>query len=339
MELSAFSNEVLEHRLKRLVRRESCNTVQILKHLAEVERRELHLRNGYASLWDYATRGLKYSEPGAHRRISSARALARYPQLEALLIERRINLSTLSLVAKLLSPGNLDSVMAEVIDRTKEQVEEFVKGQRPVARVIEKVTPVIVLKSPERTVTSSREPVSLSVGVSAGPVSKSVVPPLPESSPQPSVVQTFKIQCALSDEGYRKLKEVQSLLSHNATSIGDVVERLCDDFLRKHSPVREVKRTCSFPKEGSRYIPRALKKAVWERDGGCCSYVGPDGTRCGSTFQVQVDHVHPFALGGKTELGNVRCLCSSHNAFAAREVFGRPFMDQMIARGRRKAEA
>ena len=56
MDLSTFANETLEQNLHDLVRREVLTTVEILKSLAEVERRELHLRLGYSSLWDYTVR-------------------------------------------------------------------------------------------------------------------------------------------------------------------------------------------------------------------------------------------------------------------------------------------
>ena len=52
----------------------------------------------------------------------------------------------------------------------------------------------------------------------------------------------------------------------------------------------------------SRYIPAAVRREVWRRDGGCCSYVDPhSGRRCGSRFLLELDHIVPFALGGSAE--------------------------------------
>ena len=51
-----------------------------------------------------------------------------------------------------------------------------------------------------------------------------------------------------------------------------------------------------------RAIPAAVKRQVWERDRGCCSYVDlSSGRRCGSRHLLQIDHVLPFALGGSAE--------------------------------------
>ena len=70
----------------------------------------------------------------------------------------------------------------------------------------------------------------------------------------------------------------------------------------------------------SRYIPAPVRREVWRRDGGCCSYVDPhSGRRCGSRFLLELDHIVPFALGGSAEPGNLRVLCAAHNRLRHRE--------------------
>ena len=74
----------------------------------------------------------------------------------------------------------------------------------------------------------------------------------------------------------------------------------------------------------SRYIPAPVRREVWRRDGGCCSYVDPhSGRRCGSRFLLELDHIVPFALGGSAEPGNLRLRCSAHHRFRHRE-YGPP---------------
>jgi HNH endonuclease len=53
-------------------------------------------------------------------------------------------------------------------------------------------------------------------------------------------------------------------------------------------------------------IPRELRRAVFERDGGKC-------TECGSNFDLQYDHVIPVALGGATTAKNLQLLCGDCN--------------------------
>ena len=70
----------------------------------------------------------------------------------------------------------------------------------------------------------------------------------------------------------------------------------------------------------SRYIPAPVRREVWRRDGGCCSYVDPhSGRRCGSRFLLELDHIVPFALGGDAQPSNLRLHCSAHHRFRHRQ--------------------
>jgi len=70
------------------------------------------------------------------------------------------------------------------------------------------------------------------------------------------------------------------------------------------------------------HVPAALERAVRLRDDDRCQYPLDAGGVCGSTWQVELDHLVPVALGGRTSLANLRCLCRPHNQAAAREALG-----------------
>ena len=68
------------------------------------------------------------------------------------------------------------------------------------------------------------------------------------------------------------------------------------------------------PAPTGRGIPAAIKRAVWERDQGRCSYVDPTtGRRCSSRHLLQIDHIRPRASGGGAHPDNLRLLCHAHH--------------------------
>jgi hypothetical protein len=73
-------------------------------------------------------------------------------------------------------------------------------------------------------------------------------------------------------------------------------------------------------------ISAAVKRAVWVRDQGRCSWPLDRGGCCGSTHRLELDHIVPWAdWGGETE-ANLRLTCAAHNRLAARGAFGERVM-------------
>jgi hypothetical protein len=75
-----------------------------------------------------------------------------------------------------------------------------------------------------------------------------------------------------------------------------------------------------------RHIPAALKRAVWERDQGRCTFVDSRGFRCGETGWLEFHHEQSFAKDGPMTLENLALRCRPHNDLAAERDFGREHM-------------
>jgi hypothetical protein len=151
----------------------------------------------------------------------------------------------------------------------------------------------------------------------------------------PGAHQRFSANFMLGQETFDKFRRVQELLSHQIPS-GDmaaVFECMCDlsiavlekrKFAATNRPRSNVRRSSGK----GRHIPAHVKRAVHERDGGQCTYVGPDGHRCTKRTQLEFDHIVEFALGGEATVENIRLLCKAHNQHAAEQTYGAAFMDQ-----------
>ncbi len=84
----------------------------------------------------------------------------------------------------------------------------------------------------------------------------------------------------------------------------------------------------------SRHIPQHIRDEVYLRDGGKCTFVGPDGNRCGSKWKLQIDHIVPFSCGGDHSPGNLRLLCAKHNRLEAERLLGTDLMKKFARRER-----
>ena len=63
-----------------------------------------------------------------------------------------------------------------------------------------------------------------------------------------------------------------------------------------------------------RAISAGVRRQVWQRDGGRCSYADPQtGRRCNSTHLIEIDHIVPHALGGAADPGNLKLLLWRHH--------------------------
>ena len=100
---------------------------------------------------------------------------------------------------------------------------------------------------------------------------------------------------------------------------------------RKRGAPEQPVRDAGFEPLRSRHIPPAIRDRVYARDGGRCAFVGAGGRRCGSTWDLEIDHIVPLARGGESSPGNLRLLCRKHNIYQAERAYGREFMKEKKA--------
>lgn len=74
------------------------------------------------------------------------------------------------------------------------------------------------------------------------------------------------------------------------------------------------------------YIQLPIRRAVWERDQGQCTYTSPEGHRCTARRLLEFDHVQPVARGGEASVEGLRLRCRAHNQYEAEQTYGAAFM-------------
>ena len=155
------------------------------------------------------------------------------------------------------------------------------------------------------------------------------------ASPRPDSVQAvgqeWEFRFTAGEALRKKCERARALMSKKhpeGVSCEQVFEAALDEYLKRNDPASAPPRhSPRGSKRRSRYIPTAVRRAVWRRDGGRCMYRA-GGRRCGSTWDVEVDHVNLFCRGGTHRESNLRLLCAAHNRREAERSLGKGWMKQ-----------
>jgi hypothetical protein len=129
--LRRLSDKELVARIKGLTAREREATAQIVLHLAELDTRDVHLREGYPSLFVYCRDALGLTDNEAFNRIEVARAGRRFPAILEMLVAGAVHLTAIKLLAPHLTPENHLRVLESARGKTKVEIEMIVVSLSP----------------------------------------------------------------------------------------------------------------------------------------------------------------------------------------------------------------
>jgi len=126
-----LSDRELLEATARVVDCERRTTAELLPLLAEMDARQLHLSQGYSSLFAYCTQALHLSEAATYSRITAARAARRFPVILALLADGAITLTTITLLAADLTDENHEALLEAARHKSKDDVQKLVAALHP----------------------------------------------------------------------------------------------------------------------------------------------------------------------------------------------------------------
>jgi hypothetical protein len=129
--LTRLSDRKLLSRMKDLIVRERDATAELIAHLAEMDTRDIHLREGYPSLFAYCRDVLRLSEWESYNRIEVARTVRRFPMILGLIADGSVHLTAVKLLAPHLTPENHRHVLDSARGKTKAEVEKIVARLAP----------------------------------------------------------------------------------------------------------------------------------------------------------------------------------------------------------------
>jgi hypothetical protein len=342
---------------------------RIVAHIAEVDARKLHTRDGSSSLFEYCVRQLGLSESEAFYRLTAARIARRFPVVFSLLERRAIHLTAVCLLRDYLTSENQHELLAEASHKTKLQVQELLARRYPrpdVASYVRKLPPRATCEAskhpthrePVRFAEDSSQPPSVSTAAATRTVSAPAPAPAPALPPrasfrasvEPTSAARYRIQLNASSALKEKLELFQALVSHSIprSDLAAVLERALDlaleqvqkqRFAQTNRPRQARPDTAlELKRSGSQreHIANATQRQVAVRDELRCTYVSDAGCRCSARAFLQLHHERPWARGGSSGPENLRLLCASHNALLAERDFGAEHVAERLAARRRE---
>jgi hypothetical protein len=406
--LKSLGDAELESALKGLLAASARTEARVVMHLAELDRRRLHLRTGFPSLFRYCMDTLGFSEFEAVFRIAAARLGQKFPLIFELLERRQIHLSALHLLRHHLTKQNHRELLAEACHKSKRQVELLVAHRfpradvRPSLRELQRLEPTspgryrLELTIDEQTKQDLERACELLSHVSVAADfalvvrrgARAVVEQLEkqrygkraaggrqqvssmrrdrtnehagqranaDERPVPSGGEQGRRMLPANESGrYRADQGETSGAVQRDVTVGASLPK--SDGLRakareQRSGARSARGTLEpQPLRGEGHstderaaararkrIPNHVRRAVAERDDGCCTFVSPEGRRCRSRQLLQIHHEQPWARGGADTPDNLRLLCAEHNRWLAERDFGAEHIER--AREQRLASA
>ncbi len=239
---SAFahlSDEELLASLKRLVADERSKTVDVLRHIAEVDRRKAQVPTRYPSLFLYCVKELKFSEDQAYRRIHAARAARDHPVIFSMIDRGEISVATVSRLAPHFCRENYSVLLNQCAGKSLREVE----------RVISSLDPS--LEPPDRIEHLSTRAATRREAASPGEVSPQrelpeprPAAPLPGSDRGAPLARRVRLKFTADETLLAKIQRVKKLLlpKHPSGRLEFLVDEAMEALLEKRDPERRLLR-------------------------------------------------------------------------------------------------
>ena len=339
--LTRLSDDELLRRLSDVLAQSRRVESVLVAHIAEVDARRLFASQASPSMFQYCVDVLHLSKAEAHSRIAAARASREHPVLLTMLEDGRLHLSGISVLAPHLTKANCDELLNRAIHKTKDAIKELVAEIAPKPDV-----PSVIRKLPSRPRRSSEseggkpatqtpnEPGPDSVGQNC-----QAPPPVPAPVPEkPAVVEPlaparYRVQFTASAEFREKIERLSALMPGEdlaavmEAAVTEKLERLeAKRFGKTKKPRKSLDEADTSP--GVRGISAPVRRFVWERDKGQCTFLSEDGRRCPAREGLEFDHDEPYGVGGDRSAKNIRFRCTTHNLYTAELYYGKDKMDR-----------
>jgi len=235
--LDELSDSQLTTRLIATYASERQAVSEVVVLLMEVERRELHLAEGFASLFEYCQDKLSMSEDVAGTRIGLMRVVKQYPLVLSMLASARLHASGVRLLRPHLTTANHRELLEAAAGRSKRDIDKLLAERFPKPDVKSSVrklperkqapAPGEIFDKPESSPPGGPGEMGRSESPSPQSPRHAVDDNKPRRKIKPLSARRFGVSFTATAELVGKLERAQALLSHTLPNgdIATVIER------------------------------------------------------------------------------------------------------------------
>jgi 5-methylcytosine-specific restriction endonuclease McrA len=318
----ALTNKALIEQLKSLVSDEKSNILSQIPLIRELFERQIHLRVGYSNFAVFCEEKLGISKNQAWKRCQAAMITRAYPSVREMLEKGETTVSCVAMLCPKITQANEKAIIEGIRGKNNKEAQFFLStinhsGERidrePTVEIRIELTKeqLAKLERARRILGQNRTEIS-----NADVLEEALDLLLSKRDPM------IKAQMVAEKKGAK---------SAAPEKLEDCTKQAHESCLNLHQSEESCPKQTSSEKFGqgigqTRYIPVDVRRQVFLRDEGRCTFVSKDGRRCEETLGLQLDHITMFCRGGAANVENLRIVCKNHNIFLAKEALGREYM-------------
>ncbi len=349
MDLYHLSDQELWAKTDEIVSQERKHTTELLWHLREISKRKLYLDRGFSSLYNYVTVGLKYTPASAMRRIKAMKLLRALPEKVQKKVEESLNTGKVSLSnvsslqsflekeKKIYTPEAKQELFSKIEGKSQEECQKLFFSistdpekilPKEKSRVVSATETELKIIAEEKLMQNIQRLKELTAHKNSNPSYAEVFEMAtefmlnkidPERNQEKKSERKSKVQIQAREPQVLPVQENKASQNFAAESPNS---RNQNEINSKNTNApQKAEANSNPPSEAS------IKRAALKRDQYRCTFKDLiTGKICGCKYGLELDHIHPVALGGKSTLDNLRVRCRAHNLLEAERVFGKSVM-------------
>ena len=310
-------------------------TLDQLNHLNETESRRLYSKFKCSSLFAYCVQELKMDDGTAGRYTSAARLLVELPEVEERIVKGTTQMTSVAQAGVFFRKEKKQGQVFDLEEKRSILEKLDTKSTREVDRILisESSNPEIHLREKftlkSETITEAILQFDHETIDDLNRLKKIYSHAMPHAKFSDLIKRAVRNE-VLREDPLEKAKrsEVRAAKTKARNATEETEPTPAPELKLDTQTARKAKLSVAAPGCEAK---SAVKRYVWLRDKGECTFVDPrTGECCGSKHFVEEDHIIPKAMGGEYTQENIRLRCRAHNQRHAINSYGADKMSHFI---------